>query len=33
MALPVYSFEDGDYWANNILNDLEAALQLGFTGI
>jgi glucosylceramidase len=24
MALPVYSFEDGDYWGNIILNDLEA---------
>src|SRR5256885_5352957 len=24
MALPVYSFEDGDYWGNIIFNDLEA---------
>ncbi len=24
MALPVYSFEDGHYWGNIILNDLEA---------
>ena len=24
MALPVYGFEDGDYWGNIILNDLEA---------
>jgi len=24
MALPVYGFEDGDYWGNVILNDLEA---------
>jgi len=24
MALPVYSFEDGDYWGNIILSDLEA---------
>jgi glucosylceramidase len=23
MALPVYSFDDGDYWGNIILNDLE----------
>ena len=23
MALPVYSFEDGDYWGNIIFNDLE----------
>ena len=24
MALPVYGFDDGDYWGNIILNDLEA---------